>query len=58
MAAIGSMELLILALICLVPLVLVLLAALVVLAVVLLRKNDRRPEAGDNRVDTQGETHG
>lgn len=55
---IGSMELLVLALICLVPIVLVLLAALVVLAVMVLKKNDRRPEGGEHRVDTQGETDG
>jgi len=55
---IGPMELLIMAAICLIPIVLVMLAALVVLAVMVLKKNERRPQAGEDRVETQGEKNG
>lgn len=58
MASVGTMELLILALICLIPIVLVLLAAVIALAVVLFRKEDRRPAADEDRTSAQGETHG
>jgi len=55
-AVIGPLELLILAAICLIPIVLVLLAAIVVLEVMVLKKNDSRPQAGEDRVETQGES--